>query len=86
MHDETQTGTSRYRAQIRGCKGAPKKVLALLMELGWTVVRSRRHLILAHKNYDKHIILPKTTSDRRAARQAVTMVKRHLDLDLKPML
>lgn len=74
------------RGCVRGCKGSPRKVLEALLARGWVVVRSKRHIILAHNDYAQHITLPRTSSDHRAARQSLCMLRRHFGLDLRPAL
>ncbi len=76
------TGTRKTQGLIRGCKGAPKRLLEELLERGWSVLRSKRHLVLAHENYKERIVLPCTTSDRRAARQSVCTIRRRTGIDL----
>lgn len=79
-------GTRRVQGLLRGCKGAPRKILEELLERGWSVLRSKRHLVLSHEQYRERIILPCTTSDRRAARQSVCMIRRYVGIDLSSCL
>ncbi len=79
-------GTSRGRSLLRGCKGENRKIMQLLLERGWTVLRSRRHLILAHEDTGAHYTLSCTSSDVRAARAAVTILRRHMGVDLRQYL
>ncbi len=81
-----RAGTSRGRGHLRGCKGECRKILELLLERGWTVLRSKRHFVLEHEGTGQHITLARTSSDHRAARQSVTMLRRHLGLDLRPYI
>ncbi len=67
---------------IKGCKGATRKILEQLVDRGWFVLRSKRHLVLGHERYARRITLPCTSSDVRSARAAVCKIRQHFGIDL----
>ncbi len=78
-------GTQKARKHVRGCKGdGNKKILKLLFERGWFVVRSKRHYVLEHTESAQHITLPRTSSDHRSTMQTITLLRRCLGIDLRP--
>ena len=54
------------------------EILSELQENGWELIRENKHYILNHSESIRNLVIPKTTSDRRAIanirKQAIRLI------------
>ncbi len=67
----------------RKCRNGEGKIVDALLDRGFVVKRSNKHVVMASPEFSSICItIPSTPSDRRAALNAVSQVRRLTGIDL----